>query len=290
VSVCTAQQVAAFARDGFVVIEGLLSPDDLARYGAAVDAAVADRARADDRPLDARSPYEQSFRQCINLWEDHPEVRPLTFDARLGETAATLLGVAAVRLWHDQALYKEAHGRQTDPHQDHPYWPIRELDTITAWIPFAGSTMESGAMGYLPGSHRVGVREFVDIFSAGDASALLDRPEIRDLEPVFVEVPRGGVAFHHGLTVHLAKPNTTDRDRAVHTVIYFADGCTRRNAMFHISVDRDGIEVGAPIAGSCTPLVWPREGNTLPAPPAPVPEPIRAFVPSGLLPDPQESR
>ena len=50
---------------------------------------------------------------------------------------------------HDQALYKEAGGRETDPHQDHPYWPIVETDTITAWIPFDGSTLANGAMGYL---------------------------------------------------------------------------------------------------------------------------------------------
>jgi ectoine hydroxylase-related dioxygenase (phytanoyl-CoA dioxygenase family) len=192
--------------------------------------------------------------------------------------------VGAVRLWHDQALYKEAHGRETDPHQDHPYWPIREVDTVTAWVPFAGSTLASGAMGYLPGSHLVGVRTFVNIFDAADASVLMDQPEIRAIEPVFVEVPKGSVAFHHGLTVHMAKPNTTDRDRAVHTVIYFADGCTRRNAAFHFSVDRDGIEVGAPIAGPCTPIVWPRPDGDLPAPPPPMPEVLLQLARNGLLP------
>src|SRR5262249_24560395 len=157
-------------------------------------------------------------------------------------------GVDAVRLWHDQALYKEAHGRQTDADQDHPYWPITEFDTITAWVPFDGSTLASGAMRYLPGSHGVGIRKFVNIFDAEDPASLLELPELQAIEPQFVEVNRGSVAFHHGLTVHMAKPNSTDRDRAVHTVIYFADGCTRRNAAFHPSVDRDGIAVGAPIA------------------------------------------
>jgi hypothetical protein len=69
----------------------------------------------------------------------------------------------------------------------------------------------------------------------------------------------------------------------VYTVIYFADGCTRRNAMFHFSVDRDGIEVGAPIAGACTPIVWPRDD--LRAPPPPVPQPILVLASRGLLPN-----
>ena len=130
------------------------------------------------RTLAEKSRYEQSFTQCQNLWEDCPDVRPLTFHPLIAETAARLLGVDAVRLWHDQALYKEAGGRETDPHQDHPYWPIVETDTITAWIPFDGSTLETGAMGYLPGSHRLGVREFVDIFS-GHGDDPLTRTELQ---------------------------------------------------------------------------------------------------------------
>jgi ectoine hydroxylase-related dioxygenase (phytanoyl-CoA dioxygenase family) len=289
-TVCTAADVDAFARDGFVVLPGLLTDDELTHYESRVTDAVRRRKQGDERALEDRSRYEQSFHQCINLWEDNAGVRPLTFHPRLGEAAATLLGVDAVRLWHDQALYKEAHGRETDPHQDHPYWPIRELDTITAWIPFAGSTLASGAMGYLAGSHTLGIRKFVNIFTAEDPGVLMDLPEVRAIAPTWVEVPRGSVAFHHGLTVHMAKPNTTDVDRAVHTVIYFADGCTRRNAAFHPSVDRDGIAVDAEIAGACTPIVWPRTDGSLPDPPPPVPEPLRALATTGLLPAPNEAQ
>ena len=157
---------------------------------------------------------------------------------------------------------------------------------MTAWIPLRGSTLANGAMAYLPGSHAVGIRKFVNIFQAEDPAALLDSPEIAGIEPVFVEVPRGSVAFHHGLTVHMAGPNTTAEDRAVHTIIYLADGCTRRNARWHPSVDRDGIEVGAPIAGACTPIVWPRADGDLPAPPPPFPAEILGIAGTGVLPQP----
>src|SRR5262245_16122527 len=180
----------AFERDGYVVVPGLLTPDELASLGAAVDAAVAARTAWDRRPLAEKSRYEQSFRQCINLWEDHPAVRPLTFHPRIAAAAAALLGAGAVRVWHDQALYKEAGGRETDAHQDQGYWPIEENDTLTAWIPFDGSTLDNGAMGYVPGSHRFGVRKFVNIFF-GEPEDLIHAPEARGVEPVFVEVPSG---------------------------------------------------------------------------------------------------
>jgi ectoine hydroxylase-related dioxygenase (phytanoyl-CoA dioxygenase family) len=277
-------QIAGFDRDGFVVVDGLLRTDELDRFAPLVTAAVDARADADPRPLHERSLYEQSFQQCQNLWEDHPELRALTFHERVGHAAAELLGADAVRLWHDQALFKRAGGRGTDPHQDQPYWPIAETNTITAWIPMHGSPLASGAMGYLPGSHRTGLHRFQNIFQAEDAQALLAAPEVAGIEPVFVEVPRGGVAFHAGLTVHMAKPNTTGTDRAVYTVIMFADGCTRGSKRFHMSVDRDGITVGAPIRGACTPIIWPRPDGDVPAPPPPVPAEIRKLAPTGVLP------
>lgn len=183
----SADLTESFRARGFAVVPDLLTASELDRFGAAVTRAVRERKRADRRSLAEKSRYEQSFIQCQNLWEDHPEVRPLNFHPRVAQAAAELLGVERIRLWHDQALYKEPGGRETDAHQDHPYWPIEEPLTVTAWIPFEGSTLESGAVGYLPGSHRSGLREFVNIFR-GQPDDLLSRPEPAGAEPVFVEV------------------------------------------------------------------------------------------------------
>jgi hypothetical protein len=283
-NVVTAEQIEAFRSNGFVVADALLTEEELDHFAPLVTAAVAYRSDGDERPLEERSPYQQSFQQCINLWEDHEALRALTFHQRIGEAAGELLGVPALRLWHDQALYKRAHGRGTDPHQDQPYWPIAETDTITAWIPLQGSTLANGAMGYLPGSHLVGLRRFQNIFTAEDATDFMASPEIAGLEPVYVEVPRGGVAFHHGLTVHMAHPNTTDEDRPVHTMIMFRDGSTRGTKAWHFAVDRHNIEVGAVIDGPGTPILWPRAEGDYPDPPDPFPEQVHQVAPIGLLP------
>jgi len=278
--------IAAFQRDGFVVVPDLLTDDELGHYDEAVTRGVRERTADDDTPFEEKSRYQQSFIQCMNLWEDRPDVRPLTFHPRLGQAAAELMGVDAVRLWHDQALYKEPGGRPTDAHQDHPYWPIKETLSCTAWIPFQGSTLASGALGYLPGTHEIGLRKFVNIFF-GEPEDILALPEVKDIEPVFVEVPRGSVAYHHGLTVHLAKANTTDRPRAVHTIIYFPDGSTRGYPFPHFSVDRAGIEVGQRIDGDTTPIIWPRPLGDLPAPPTtPLHVPGKHVANRGALPRP----
>jgi ectoine hydroxylase-related dioxygenase (phytanoyl-CoA dioxygenase family) len=269
--------VRAFERDGFVVVPDLLSHEELDRYEAAVTAGVAERTAGDATPLEEKSRYQQSFIQCMNLWEDRADVRPLTFHPKLGQAAAELLRVPAIRLWHDQALYKVPGGRPTDAHQDHPYWPILETPSVTAWIPFVASTADNGAMSYLPGTHAIGLRRFVNIFF-GEPEDILADPDVAGIEPVLVEVPRGSVAFHHGLTVHLANANVTEEPRAVHTIIYFPDGHTRGYPNPHFSVDRNGIEVGQPIDGDATPVVWPRPDGDLPPVPA---TPI--FLPRGVV-------
>ena len=115
--------IETFRRDGFVVIDNFFDDIELDFFGSIVDRAVENRVGSDARPVSAKSLYEQSFQQCMNLWEDNEDLKPLTFSQKLGETAGLLLGAEALRIWHDQALFKEAGGRETDPHQDWPLWP-----------------------------------------------------------------------------------------------------------------------------------------------------------------------
>jgi ectoine hydroxylase-related dioxygenase (phytanoyl-CoA dioxygenase family) len=259
--------IEAFARDGFVVVENLFEESELDEFGPAVDRAVADEQSADTRPLAHKSRYQQSFMQCQYLWMRSDGVRRFSCHPRLARAAAELLGAEAVRMWHDQALYKEPGGRRTDAHQDHAYWPLVEPSAITAWVPLDGSTRETGAMGYYPGSHRSGLDRFVNIFADDDPEDLADDPVLAATEPVIVEVPKGSVAFHHARTAHFALANESDRVRRVHTVIYIADGTHRGADGRHISVDFDGIRPGEVVAGQSTPILWPRPHDDLPDPP-----------------------
>ncbi len=257
-----------FHRDGFVVVEDFFEPNELAHFGSIVDRAVKDRIGSDLRPIDEKSLYEQSFQQCMNLWEDNADLKALTFNQKLGETAGLLLGAEALRIWHDQALYKEPGGRETDPHQDWPLWPMGPARQVTAWIPFDGSTLEAGAMGYSPGSHRLGLAKFSDITRElrEEPYPYFDHSEMAEI--FWVEAPRGSVVFHHSLTVHQARANVTTDTRRVYCIIYFEDGCTRSLPHWHQSLDRQGIEEGQQIQGPVTPVAWPRAHNDVPDPPS----------------------
>lgn len=266
-SAVDAEVVARFQSDGYVIIDGLLSIDEVERAGRVVDRAVARRTADDDRPLTDKTPYEQSFVQCMRLWETDADIRPLTFHPMLAETAAALLGVEAVRLWQDQALYKEPGGRRTDPHQDAPFWPIGDAPLVSAWIPLAPSTEANGAMGYVPGSHRLGKLRTVNLTDPDTANDILTDPALGGARPITVEAPVGSVVWHHGFTVHGAGPNTTAETRRAFTIVYLADGHPRAKPWPNFPLDRAGVEVGQPMEGDGLPLAWPQTGD-LPEPPA----------------------
>lgn len=255
--------VEAFRRDGFVHVRGLLNAAEVEEHRHAVDQAVAARTAEDLRAMEEKTPFQQSFTMCQCLWEDHPAVGALTFHPKIAGTAAALIGAERLRLWHDQALYKEAGGRETEMHQDHPYWPIAERQALTAWIALVDIDEVNGQMGYIPGSHR-GEVEYIDVFTSPGAGHAFQAKQTK--EPVFVSCKAGDVVFHHGATIHLARPNRSDEVRKVHTAIYFADGCTRGDERPHHALEREHIELGAVIDGRATPIAWPLEGGRLPTP------------------------
>ena len=137
--------VAERYRDhGFVHLEDVLAPATLERYGAAISAGVA-RLNTLDLPMDERDTYEKAFLQVMNLWTHDETVRRFVFGRRLARIAAELMGVAGVRLYHDQALYKEPGGGHTPWHADQYYWPLASDRCCTAWVPLQETPLRDGA-------------------------------------------------------------------------------------------------------------------------------------------------
>ncbi len=210
-TVLSQAEIDRFHVDGFLLVEDFFSHEELRRFGESVDAAVKRRTSGDNRSLMEKNLYEQSFMQCMGLWEDEPSVRPFTFHPKLCAASAALLQSDCIRLWHDQALYKEAGGRETDAHLDYPFWPIDTPDLVSVWIPFDDVGPGGGMMSYVQGSHTKGITEFVDIgqLRGGDRHDLLRNPQVASLPLIAVAAPKGSAIFHHACTIHAADANET---------------------------------------------------------------------------------
>ena len=259
--------IEKYAARGFVVTPDVLSSLEIKEFGAAVDLEVARRGASDKRAVSEKNTYEQSFIQCMRLWETSTSVRPLTCHTGLAGIASQLMRVSSVRLWQDQALYKEAGGRETTPHQDQTFWPIGYEPLVSAWIPFDDVLLGNGAMSYVPGSHRAGRLKVVDITHSTDPYAILDDPALRGRKPECVEVKSGSVIWHHGLMVHQASANFSRVTRRVFTIVYISADARRSRPWPAYPLDRENIKVGEGLRGDSMPVLWPAPGS-LPVPPA----------------------
>ena len=76
--ILTPEQIEGFRDAGYLVVPDVFDAEELASFGSAVDQAVRGRSASDTRTLAEKTLYEQSFIQCINLWEDALDVRRLT--------------------------------------------------------------------------------------------------------------------------------------------------------------------------------------------------------------------
>ncbi len=247
------EQKNTYKENGFITLKNILSGEALNYTRKIVEAAVLIRKGKDNRTLAEKSQYEQSFSQCGYLCWDFPAIKDFVFGKRFAGIARDLMQVPGVRLWHDQALFKEPHGRVTDAHQDISYWPINEGElTTTMWIALNDVPQEKGCLYFYPGSHKIEEKEYVDIFKNPH------QPEIvKGIEKVYTPINAGDVTFHSGLTFHGAGQNISNEIREGMTIIYTADGNTfsasdPRNAT-HKSCS--GLKNGDKIETKYTPLL-----------------------------------
>src|SRR3954469_10481389 len=146
--------VLRFRDDGFIRLPNVLSPETLAEYAPDISRVVDENNRLKDIPLEKRTLYDQAFVQVTNIWTRNQHVRELAFSKRLARIAAELMGTRGVRMWHDQALYKEPSGGFTPWHVDQHYWPMASSHSVTAWIPLQPVPIEMGPLCFGRGSHR----------------------------------------------------------------------------------------------------------------------------------------
>lgn len=212
------EQVRQFRERGFLLLRGVFSPELLELYEAEISALVA-KLNRNTRPISERHPYFQAFIQVTNLWPKSARARRFVMGQRCARIAAQLLGTAGVRIWHDQALYKEPGGGITPWHADQFYWPMASEKSVTAWVPLQPTSLDMGPLCFAAESH---LRDYGRDLAIGPESearigALLDEVGLELHESPY---ELGDVSFHYGWTMHRTRANTTDRMRRAMTMIY----------------------------------------------------------------------
>ncbi len=209
--------IEEFRQKGFVHLEGVLSPDAISSYSDDITSVVEENNHLALVPFDDRDTYDKAFIQITNLWRLSSRVETFVFSKRLAKVATELLGVSGVRMYHDQALYKEAGGGLTPWHADQYYWPLVSNLTCTAWIPLQDTSIEMGPLAFSAGSHSVTTGRELEISHKSEITLKEALSQLEEEERPF---KLGDVSFHYGWTFHHTGPNSTDIPRNVMTIIY----------------------------------------------------------------------
>jgi ectoine hydroxylase-related dioxygenase (phytanoyl-CoA dioxygenase family) len=149
------EQILSFRQKGHTLTPGLLSAAEVEEYRPAIVEA-AHRYNTEKRKLEERDTYGKAFLQIMNLWREDEKVRQFVLAKRFAKIAADLLGVENVRIYHDQALFKEPGGGPTPWHQDQYYWPLDTTNTVTMWMPLVDIDVDMGMLTFASGSHKHG--------------------------------------------------------------------------------------------------------------------------------------
>lgn len=211
-------QISFFDKNRFIKLKQVLNKEAVEFFANRITQKVHELS-GEKRALEERDTYGMAFLQIFNLWKEDEAIRELIFSKRIAGIATALLQTKGVRMYHDQALYKEPGGGFTPWHADQYYWPLASDKTVTAWMPLQETPLEMGPLEFSAGSHVIVEGRELAI---SDESEQLIRQKLKvtDFQHVVEPFELGEISFHSGWVFHRAGANKTSTMRQVMTTIY----------------------------------------------------------------------
>ena len=230
----TQEQKDRFWRDGVLVIENAVGPEDLARLKAAfADWVDESRDRASDygetrdgRPRFDLQPGHSSEKPALRRVQSPEEVSEVFAsamrNARSVDYCADLIG-PSIRFHHGKVNSKlPGTATQVKWHQDFLFQPMTNDDMITCLLFVDEVTLENGPLEVLPGSHKGPLHSH---WHDGVFTGAVDE-EIIDTQRDKIEKctgPAGAVCLMHVRLLHGSAPNLSDKPRTLYITTYYAE-------------------------------------------------------------------
>ena len=252
-------QIDFYKKHAFIKLKHVLDEETLNYFNEIISIKV-EEINQQSTPLEQRNTYEKAFLQLFNLWREDEKIKNLIFNKRLAQLATDLMEVDGVRLYHDQALFKEAGGGITPWHADQYYWPLSSSKTITAWIPLQATSLEMGPLEFSAGSQEVLTGRELSI-SERSEQLIQKNLKINDFPHIIESFDLGEISFHSGWVFHRAGKNETDEIRKVMTIIYMDKNITLK-APENEGQQNDwetwcpGVKIGSEVNSAINPILF----------------------------------
>jgi phytanoyl-CoA hydroxylase len=202
-------QAARFRAEGFLVVPDAIPCSDLALLRSHARTLVGSPPPTakdwDWRAGEGREVRDFRIVSC-GIYGQFPELQSLALHGWMQSFAQLLMG-RGLQAWYHQFLGKPPGiGAPTPWHQDEAYWGRNLRDRgITCWAPLHDVDPANGCMHFIPGVHRLPVREHAN--PASHASDLLVTSELPGDAVVACPMRAGSVTFHHSNTPHMTPGN-----------------------------------------------------------------------------------
>ena len=160
-------QIEQFQRDGFLVVEGVLSPEEVAALQHDFDQWV-EESRSHAQGWGATADGRERFDLEGDHRADHPSLRRVSspteisaayervaLHSRMAAISAQLIGAHGTRFHHSKINSKLPHtATQVKWHQDFLFTPHSNDDIVTALLMVSEVTPQNGPLNVIPGSHK----------------------------------------------------------------------------------------------------------------------------------------
>ena len=210
----TADDIAFFAENGFLVVERLTTDEELAWLEQVFDAVMDEVPRVFEPGRERDDGGPAQILQIIAPEVEYPGLLETTYRRNAMHFAAALLEVPEADLvtWGHMIVKPARRSRVAPWHQDEAYWqPELDYHAVGAWLPLHDVSVERGAMQFIPGSH---MGPLLDHHHRGDpVGNLLEADGVDPSKAQPCPLPAGGATFHHHRTLHYTAANTTDLPR-----------------------------------------------------------------------------
>ena len=221
----TEDQIAAFQRDGAVVVRGVFTDwIDTMAEGVAQNMAEPGEYASENAVSEGRF-----FDDYCN-WTRIPAFEKVVRDSPAAELAATAMQSQTAQFFHDHVLVKEPGTPKPTPwHQDAPYYFVEGRQTVSLWIPL--DPVEGASLRLIAGSHRwdkmvrpVSWADDSDFYASGDWTPVPDpdaNPE--DMNILEWAMQPGDAVLFDYRTVHGARGNTAQSRRRALSLRWVGD-------------------------------------------------------------------